>query len=315
MTIFLTGSNGFIGHHFLKALLLQGHTVIAPVRSASASVLKQGRLPGLVVVEGFFGDADFLAGIKQPVDAVVHLAAIRGAGGAKAADYQKVNVDATRTLLAWAVEHHLSRFVYCSTVGVLGTIPAHLPASVKDEARPDGPYHQSKYQAEMLVRRAHSAQLKTLVLRPTITYGAGDNGFLPRLIHMVKKRMIILPHPDIRLHLLSVTHFAGLAAMILKTDRGWGQVYHVADREAVSLKKLVDFISQILTKKPYPRLWQSPAWLYHTAAGMLEMAGRAGLKTSIELISRDWYYDISETTEQLNFNPADTFEEVGEMLK
>ncbi len=315
MTILLTGSNGFIGHHFLKALLMQGHTIIAPVRPASASSLKKDTLSGVVVVEGFFGDADFLESIKQPVDAVVHLAAIRGAGGARPAEFQKVNVDATRTLLAWAVEHQVSRFIYCSTVGVLGTIPSRLPASVKDEARPDGPYHQSKYQAELLVRRAHSSHLQTIVLRPTITYGAGDNGFLPRLIRMVKKRLFILPNPDIRLHLLSVTHFAGLAARILKTDQGWGHVYHVADREAISLKKLVNFISQISTQKPYPRIWQSPVAVYHAASTFLEMAGRAGLKTSIELISRDWYYDISETTTDLSFKPADTFEEVGEMLK
>ncbi len=315
MTILLTGSNGFIGHHFLKALLMQGHTIIAPVRPASASSLKKDTLPGVVVVEGFFGDADFLAGIRQPVDAVVHLAAIRGAGGAKTADYQRVNVDATRTLLAWAVEHHVSRFIHCGTVGVLGTIPARLPASVKDEARPDGPYHQSKYQAELLVRRAHSPHLQTMVLRPTITYGAGDNGFLPRLIKMVKKRLFIVPHPDIRLHLLSVTHFAGLAARILKTEHGWGHVYHVADREAVSLGKLVDFISQMSTHKPYPRIWQSPARLYHLAGAFLEMTGRAGLKTSIELISRDWYYDISETITSFDYKPADTFDEVGEMLQ
>ncbi len=314
MTILLTGSNGFIGSHFLKALLLRGHTVIAPVRPSSAPALKKRNLPGLVVVEGFFGDAAFLEGIKQPVDAIVHLAAIRGAGAGAADDYQRVNVDGTRALLAWAVSRGVSRFIHCSTVGVLGTIPARLPASAADEPAPDGPYHQSKFQAEQLVRRAHSSRIQTLVLRPTITYGAGDNGFVPRMIRMVRRRIFILPSRDVHMHLLSVTHFAGLCVSILNAERGWGGIYHVADREKVSLKKLVDLISQKLTKKPYPRLLQSPVGLYHAASGLLGAAGRSGLKTSIELISRDWYYDIAPTVEILQYKPGDTLEEVGEML-
>jgi len=314
MRILLTGDSGFIGGHFLQKFLGAGHEVLAPLRPQSKIKRDIAGLENLHILKGDFYDLSLYAGFPTP-DIIVHLASIRGAGSGTTADYHRVNVQGTKALLNFAGGQGVPRFVYCSSVGVLGTIPKHLPAAANDTPQPDGVYHQTKYESEQLTLAAASGKLNTLILRPTITYGVGDDGFVPRMIEMTLKKQLLLPIKNVKIHLLSADVFAAFALEVIRAERWPEKIYHVADKNPVVLKEIVDTISISLTGKPYPGWLRFPAIAYNATARVLDRTGMDGLKTSIELISRSWYYDITGTQNDLNYSAADTFEEIRGILK
>jgi len=310
MTILLTGAGGFIGSHVRHALLDAGHVVIAPTRSRTGKT----DTATLQWLEGFFGDPSVLKKARRVPEAIIHLAAIRGAGAGERDHYQKVNVIGTQALLDYARQNRVKRFIYCSTVGVLGTIPARLPAAPDDPPRADGPYHHTKWMAEKHVREAADKDMTTMIVRPTITYGRGDDGFIPRLIDLVRKGWMVTPAREVKIHLLSVRAFASLLEQCVRGDAGWGGTFHVADKSPVALRDVVDFISKQTRGDTYPRWLKAPSFLYDAMAGFLKFARRDALKTSVELISKSWYYNIDATISQLGYQPVETLDQMGDLL-
>lgn len=311
MHILLTGSTGFIGKNVLQAFLNAGYEVTALVRPETLRTNQPDKNPRLHYVSGLFYDPDVLSAIEGHLDAVVHMAAIRGAGKAKKEDYRRVNIEGTRALLDFALSKKIPRFLYLSTVGVLGTIPVELPAAPNHTPAPDGPYHLSKWEGEKRVRQAHDGRLRTLVLRPTITYGPGDTGFIPRMIRFVQKKRLFLPKANVNIHLLSVQRLARLIVQVLALDLFNGGVYHVADRQPVEIHALADLIARYAGGgyRTMPRSFF--AW----AARFFTLLGRADLTTGVRLLSESWYYDISQTVEDLLYEPGETFAHLKTLLE
>jgi len=83
-------------------------------------------------------------------DMVVHLAGIRGDRPISMNEYRAVNVTETANLLKSCHVEGVRRFIYCSTVGVMGWIK-NPPADETCKLRPIGPYHITKARAEELV--------------------------------------------------------------------------------------------------------------------------------------------------------------------
>jgi len=308
-TILLTGVSGFIGSHVLKELLNSGFKVIAPVREQSFSKIDEEVKSNNNVqfLKGNYFDPHLLTNsVTTPVDTIIHLAAIRGAGMGTLTDYTKINVSGTQTLLDYAKKHKIKKFIYCSTVGVLGSIPKNPPAKPDDKPRADGLYHQTKYESEKRVLAENNGNLKTCIVRPTITYGFGDDGFIPKMISMVSKKNLILPSRTVKLHLLNVGSFATLISNMIERDNWAGRIFHIADQEPVILRELVNKISNIVSKEDYPGIYKVPGFVYRMSTLMLTVLGLQKFNTSIKLISRDWYYDISKTVDELNYQPVDT---------
>jgi len=108
---------------------------------------------------------------------VIHVAAIRGGGGASSGEFQEVNVNGTERLLRAAYERNVQKFIFCSSVGVHGTIPVTVPAAIETALHGDSQYHQSKIASEAAVQDFIRKGLNAYIVRPTITYGPGDDGF------------------------------------------------------------------------------------------------------------------------------------------
>ena len=294
-----------------RKLLENGFIVIAPVRKES--VVKIDELKdnqNLKIIEGSFYNKELLSGIGEKIDIILHFASIRGAGVAAKEAYHKVNVEGTKILLDFARETKIPKFIFCSSVGVLGSIPKKLPASINDLPNPDGYYHKSKYEAEKLVVAADCEALRTCSLRPPVTYGFKDDGFIPRMISMVKSKTLILPIKDIKLHLLSASAFANFIIKIFTSENWYGKIFNVADKEPVLLNDLVNEISLVVFGKRYLNYLKAPNVIFNLAIFILNLLKIQKLKTSIELISKTRYYDISETIRELHFEPVDTLKAI-----
>ena len=312
MHVLLTGATGFIGRHILNGLLNSGHNVIAPIRPQSIATDRQPQESDrLHYVLGSFFDPDVLNSIEDHIDTVIHVAAIRGAGQAKKQDYERVNVDGAEKLINFSIKNKIPRFLYVSTVGVLGTIPDQLPAGPDQPFAPDGEYHLSKWKAEKIVQQAESRDLHTLILRPTITYGQGDNGFIPRMIRFIQKGLLVLPNKDVLIHLLSVNCLARLINQILALNLFNGRTYHVADQYPIEIHELAVAIAQ----KTGGRFRNVPSFFFEAGAKFFSAIGRNDLKTSLLLLSKSWYYNIDRTVKDLLFEPCDTLAQINTLFE
>ncbi len=313
MKIFITGLTGFIGRQVAENLLASQNELIAPVRTISihSLVVKNFKNKGVNIIEGNFYDGEILDKIsKYNIDLIVHFASIRGEGFGDWEDYQKINVIGTKNLLKFAKQNGINRFIYCSTVGVLGTIPISQPARSENNAMPDSLYHKSKWQAEQLVREFHSAELNTCILRPTITYGTGDDGFIPKLVQMVVANKFILPKKDVYIHLLSVEALVRFISQLVNLSGLNGKTYIIADKNPVLLSELVGLISNLINKKTYPRYFYLPMIFFKAVKFGLNTINQQRLLTSVQLISDNWTYDISASSKDLNFRPSDTLDTI-----
>lgn len=111
MKIAVTGASGFIGEEVLEVLMGEpGTEVIALSRS------KKDTLPGGPVWRQTDYTPDSLAGVLGDVDAIIHLAAVRGTAGTLA-DYS-INEVITENLLIAAGECGVNQFVFASSIAV-----------------------------------------------------------------------------------------------------------------------------------------------------------------------------------------------------
>ena len=244
--ILLTGATGFIGSHVAERLLNdQSFRVVAIVRKKrDHKNMENLQRKGVLLVEGAFYDKTLLETVfsDYPIKYVVHLAAIRGEGSGTKEDYYKVNVLGTEALLEASLHNGVKRFVFCSSVGVFGTIPQTLPGNLMGPLNGDNLYHQSKISAEEKVGDFTHRGLDAYIVRPSITYGKGDNGFPLKLVGLVKKRFLPLVHEGNLIHLLDVEKLADVFINVLVADDLKQRILIVADKEPVLLGELVDLI-------------------------------------------------------------------------
>jgi nucleoside-diphosphate-sugar epimerase len=187
MNAFVTGASGFIGTHLVRRLEQDGHKVYAFVRPTSQLAELQ-KLP----LELVYGDVRDKAALAQTfrqhpdIDTVFHLASLLTPVTVSDHVYQEINQQGTQNVLDACREINLKAFVHCSSVGVIGPLPA-IPANEQTRCAPDSNYGTSKYRAEQLAL-AYQQQfhLPVTVARPAWVYGPGDRRTL-KFFRMVAK--------------------------------------------------------------------------------------------------------------------------------
>lgn len=215
----------------------------------------------------------------QGVDVVIHCAAVIDIGFEPNEKLmKKVNVEGTSILLNAAVECKTRYFIYMSTVDVvIGSDQVYFGSEattpiVKSPIM--GAYAVTKGEAEQLVLKANGRDhpegmnsLKTLVLRPTLTYGEGDRHFIPSVLKNAKENKGILPKVDNVFIRSQVTYAGNVAWCCLKAkdkiqeDSSLaGEVFFVTDDTPIV--DPFDFFKPILELHGMKlSSWSYPYWL------------------------------------------------------
>lgn len=118
--IFLAGASRGVGRELAKSLTVQGHDVVALLRSDSARPELEAM--GATVVIGDALDAEAIAAIvaKQPPDVVISTL------GGKPTDGERADFQGNRNVIDAAVKAGVKRFVLVSSIGA-GESAAALP--------------------------------------------------------------------------------------------------------------------------------------------------------------------------------------------
>lgn len=174
MKFFVTGATGFIGKHYCRALMAQGHSVVALVRNKNkASELPQDRLTLLEGDLTKFRDPSF---IIPTCDMVVHLAGTITAK--KPADYAINNFEAVKDLVACLARQNWKpkRLLFASSLAASGPSQNQKPLTENDEPRPIDDYGQAKLNAEKFLFAQND--FPVTAFRPAAVIGPLDTNWL-----------------------------------------------------------------------------------------------------------------------------------------
>ncbi|MGW6540421.1 dTDP-glucose 4,6-dehydratase [Streptomyces sp. NPDC055011] len=198
MRICVTGGAGFIGSHYVRTLLADGHpgsegarvTVLDKLTYAGNRANLPADGPRLTFVRGDVCDRDLLRELLPGHDAVVHFAAEshvdRSLTGAS--EFVRTNVLGTQTLLDACVAARVPRVVHVSTDEVYGSIE-HGSWDEDRPLLPNSPYAASKAASDLLARAAwRSHGLDLSVTRCSNNYG--PHQYVEKLIPLFVTRLL-----------------------------------------------------------------------------------------------------------------------------
>ena len=240
MKILVTGANGFVGRVLCPLLEQSGHQVTRVVRKAVASEEMS--------VGSITETTNWTFALDGNVDAVVHLAAkvplLSIASGSTPdttlEDYCRVNARSTENFARQCAAKGVKRFVFISSVKVLGEGSAQ-PYQADDPAIPSDAYAISKWEAEQSIKEIGLASgMEIVILRPPLVYGPGVQGNFLRMLDAVYRQRP-LPFGLVRncRSLIYVDNLADAIHVCLTHPAAANKTWMVSDAEDVSTPDLI----------------------------------------------------------------------------
>jgi GDP-4-dehydro-6-deoxy-D-mannose reductase len=246
MKVLVTGADGFVGSHLLRALRGRGDTV-----SACGG---PGGPNGVEITD--------VAAVSAQVanacpDAVIHLAGISSVARshAHASDTVAVNVVGAVNLLDAVREHApRARVLLIGSGEEYGRIPAGRRASESDPLSPLSPYAASKVAVEVIARQAMDAYgLDVILVRPFNHLGPGQAphfvipSFAQQLLHIARGEQPPVVSVGDLSPVRDFTHVLDVVdAYLLLLGRGnRGETYNVCSGEGLSIQGALDKLQKL----------------------------------------------------------------------
>ncbi|MBI5669321.1 MAG: NAD-dependent epimerase/dehydratase family protein [Chloroflexi bacterium] len=303
-TALVTGASGFTGSNLARKLAACGYSVRALVRRSSRLDALQGA--AVEVVYGDLADETLPDGLMRGVDVVYNIAAMYRHEGA-ASDFYDVNARAVERLLCAALDAGVSRFVHCSTVGVLGNIE-NPPANETAPYRPGDWYQKSKLEGEKIVLAfGQQHGLPVSVVRPAAIYGPGDTRFLKLFKGIDRGLFVILGSGEVYYHYVYIDDLVQGFLLAGEKEAAVGEVFIIAGEQYVTINQLTAMIAEALGR-PTPRLHIPLAPVMLAARVCRAMCKPLGIEPPLYPRRLDFFrkhraFDITKARTVLGYHP------------
>jgi nucleoside-diphosphate-sugar epimerase len=187
MRVLVTGARGLLGSATARELVARGHDVTVLQRNSA------GLGPDVTEVLGDVTDPGTVARAMAGAEGVVHLAALVAMAG-DWADFERVNVEGTRTVLRASRDAGVSRLVQVSSPSVAhaGEPLVGVGATPADPAHARGHYARSKAMAELIALAADTPDLAVTAIRPHLVWGPGDEQLIGRIADRARRGRLVL---------------------------------------------------------------------------------------------------------------------------
>ena len=300
--VLVTGASGFVGLALVNRLERDGRW---ESRAGSRRSAALSRGAEWVVTPSLEAGADWI-GALQGVSAVVHAAArahvLDDAADDPLTEFRRCNVDGTLELARQAAQAGVRRFVFLSSIGVLGR-SSERPFRFDDVQSPEDDYAVSKREAEQgLEELSRETGMEVVVVRPALVYGPNAPGNFGKLLEWVA-RGVPLPLGAVhnRRSFVGLDNLVDLLVTCVGHPGATNQVFLAGDGEDLSTTDLLRRVAVAMGKRP--RLFPVSPSLLRAAAqavGRGDMAQR--LLDSLQV-------DISHTRETLGWEPPVSVDE------
>ena len=282
--LLVTGATGFVGRHFVRRAVSQGHEVTAVTRSdaavAGARILPVGSL------ESANWDRQ-LGGF----DAIVHIAArvhqMHDTAIDPLAAFRATNTEATLALARAAGAQGVRRFVFLSSVKAAVDGGGRDPIGDDVTPGPKTPYGLSKREAEIGLAKIDG--LDTVILRPPLVYGPGAKGNILSFYRLARTGLP-LPFGNIQnlRSLIGVTNLADVILHALAIPVSANPAYFVEDTR-VSTAQLCQRVAASLERR---------AILLPAPVGLMRLGARVVAQSAaIERLTESLVVDSSRFRE------------------
>lgn len=318
-SILVTGGGGFLGQAIVKLLLERGHKAVIFNRSAHPELAKLG----VRCIQGDIRQRDEVIAAAKDCDAIIHTAAKAGVWGARS-EYQAINVEGTKHVLAACEQHHIKHLVYTSSPSVVfdGSDQSGVDESIPYPSHYLAAYPETKATAERLVLNANNENLRTVALRPHLIWGPGDPHLAPRMIDRARKGRLRLIGEGrqvvdtVFVDNAAMAHICALEQLLTsKRPVIAGQAYFVTNQEPWPIQQVVRGILEaagISMKIP-----TAPYWLGYFAGAVLEGIYRAlSLRHEppltrfvVKQLATDHWYDPGRAQSELGYLPSISMQE------
>ncbi|MBT1666353.1 NAD-dependent epimerase/dehydratase family protein [Curtobacterium flaccumfaciens] len=319
MKVLVTGASGFLGQATAAAVRDAGHEVRTFQRRPSG-------VPGVQDVAGTMTDDAAIVRAVDGVEAVVHLAAKVSLAG-DPADFARVNIEGTRSLLAAARAAGVGRFVFVSSPSVAhtGSSLVGADAGPAEPSRARGDYARTKAAAELLALGADAPDFAVVAVRPHLVWGPGDTQLVGRIVERARAgRLPLLDSGAALIDTLYVDNAATamVAALERVTDDGvHGNAYVVTNGEP---RPVADLLAGICTASGVrPPQWHVPAAVARAAGSVVEAVWRVRpgedeppmTRFLAEQLSTAHWFDQRRTRSDLRWSPSVSVDEGLERLR
>lgn len=293
--ILITGVSGFIGRCTLKEFLScsDDFKIYALVREPL-------ELPESVI-QLLCEDISKVEDVSIPcnIDVVIHLAAKAHIKEASASieEFRLINRDATDKLLKKCTEIGVRRFIFLSTIGVLGNVTEGVPLNEESDEQPRSMYAISKLEAEHAVKAyCQDSGIEYVIIRPPLVIGFDAPGNIGSLIKFIKWKLP-LPVLSVRnkrsfIFCANLSHFIFVCS---SNELARNETFVVSDTPALSTADLIKLLASGIDKKPL--LFSVPIWLLRFTLFIFQKQGiYTQLCGSLEV-------DSSKAKNLLNWKP------------
>jgi nucleoside-diphosphate-sugar epimerase len=313
MKAIITGATGCVGSHLAELLIAKGHTVSALVRPSSDTRFLESL--GVRLCRGDVTDPASLKCAVRDADVVFHCAALVS-DWVSLGEMRRVNVDGLELLLESCAKEKVKRFVYMSSMVVLGMgSQDNLDESAPYVYTGDN-YNITKIEAEKLVWAfARRSGLDVTVIRSPYVYGPRDRQMFPRLFSYMKRgKYVSIGGGRKPFTLVYAKNLADALLRASESPKAAGQLYNITDGIAITRKEFIDRIADEMGVKrptkniPYP-LALVLCYLCELIAKILRLKNPPILnRFRLKFMHTYLTFDISKARRELGYGPPIPFE-------
>lgn len=326
--IFLTGGSGFIGSRIVEELIAKD----SPLKPSKITIFDTKQYQGVKneLIEFVQGDVRNFTAIEKAsknADIAIHSAAVIDWGTKPAQEVLDINVEGTKNIIKACDINNIKNLVYTSSLDAVFT---GTPLVDIDETQPYPETHhtiycESKKLGELAVLEAHSADLKTCILRPSDVYGEADPYHIDSLIDMAKSGFYVrLGNGTSKCQHVYVGNMA--FAHVLAANALWTgnkkvekEIYFITDGKGSNFFKFFDQVVEGAGYKIFPKNAWIPKKLAYSIGSISE--GMAALmrpikhynpkfsRFAVTYTCTDFTYSSKKAFEHFNFQPKYATEE------
>ena len=243
--IMITGCNGFLGKNLSDFLSKKNFQIKKISRNNSDNVDVNLNLENIIDWSSYLRD----------VDTIIHTAARVHLSKKESHEsdnlYRKINTEATINLAQQASQNKIKKFIFISTVKVVGEKSNYgRPFQEDDAYNSSDPYAKSKIEAErQLTMLAKKTNMDVIIIRPPLVYGPDVKGNFLSLMNVIYRGFPIPLKAAKNLRsLVSINNLCAFIALCIEHPNARNQIFFISDDEDLSVSELIEKISFFMNK-------------------------------------------------------------------
>ncbi|MDP8263079.1 MAG: NAD-dependent epimerase/dehydratase family protein [Candidatus Ancaeobacter aquaticus] len=322
MKTLITGATGLVGSNLVERLSKDSNNTMRVIvrKDSDQSFLKT--LPNIEFYYGDIRDASSLADAFKDIDVVFHCAALVSDWASREEMYD-VNVNGLKNMMDGALKANIQRFVYVSSMVVLGMDPQDHLDELAPYVHTGDNYNYTKIEAEKLaLKYCMDKNLKIVIIRPPYIYGPRDRQLFPRVLKYLENgKYTYIDGGNNPLNLVYVGNLVDALIKAATVENAPANIYHITDGEDITRRELIETMCDVLGyKKPQKSMSLKFARIVSDILEFVSKACKSKTapilnKFRIKFMSTPLTFNITKAREQLGYNPRSTRECIKETLE